>query len=366
MKYTDVTLLVAPFGFGSLGKGLAIAEEFLRQGFSVKILCDEVAQAVVRPSGIPTARYEYREELNLEALNTRVVISSGDIGTPVVKNGTSFVIVDSLFWLRGKWERMPSSDADIYIAQKFFIDAVDDAKKAIGDRLQFVDAILPGWAQDGISEAQRNLMVVYPGGMRSPVLTEEYQQTYLSWIEAVLSAAIKRSPVGKQDLVAVIPLQMLESSATERIRSYSTVLGAGVDVLGSLLKKAHSLIVAPGIETMLEATALGLTPHFLPAYNGSHIPQLIAYRQAGIGDELSPSYAAELRDFEKDTDWLNKLTMDVAKKNLESLSDEKYKKEAVEKLIAILGRHEERLPTYPLGKEGSVQIVELVRPYLVK
>ncbi len=363
MEYSDVTLLVAPFGFGSLGKGLAMAEEFIRQGYSVKILCDPVAQKVVKPSGIPVANYEYREELELKNLNTKAVISSGDIGTPIIKGDTPFIVVDSLFWLRGKWERLPSSEADIYIAQRFFLNAPKAAEDAIGERLKYVDAILPHWATSG-QVVTGDKVVVYPGGMRSPVLTQDYQEAYLSWVESVVSNSVALAGLEKRNIVAVIPPQMLNSRAVSRLREYGTVVEAGVNALGNLLKEARCLVVAPGIETMLEATALGLKPHYLPAYNGSHIPQLIAYRKAGVGDEICPSYSRELEELEKDTDWLNKLTMDVSQKNLESLSDPKYVDEATINLRDILAHNEAKAPRYPLGRNGSSQLVDLVRQYL--
>jgi len=156
---TDITLLVAPFGFGSLGKGLAIVNELIARGYSVRVLCDPIAQKVVEDSGIICGNYQYRETLKLDDLNTRLVISSGDIGTPLVKGTTPLIVVDSLFWLRGKWERLPSSDADVYVAQRFFIEATNAAKSAIGERLVFVDAILPSWTQNTNSSEVRDQIV---------------------------------------------------------------------------------------------------------------------------------------------------------------------------------------------------------------
>jgi len=356
----DITILVAPFGFGSLGKGLAIAEEFMSCGYSVKVLCDPVAQKVVEASGIPTDSYEYRETLDLDDLHTGAVVSSGDIGTPVVRGRTPFVVVDSLFWLRGKWERLPSSDADAYIAQRFFIEPTKEARMAIGDRLIFVDAILPYWAQNSTAREPGELVVVYPGGMRSPVLTQEYQEAYLSWVTDTVTEAIRRADIDKDKLVAVIPPQLLSSAPTHKLALYGKIVPAGVNVIGGLLEKARCLVVAPGIETMLEACAMGLAPHYLPAYNGSHIPQLIAYRKAGVGDEICPSYAKEIQDFEAETDWLNKLTVDLSKKNLQSLSQPRFKEEAISNLTNILRDKEKLIPKYPLGKFGARQIVDIV------
>ncbi len=115
--------------------------------------------------------------------------------------------------------------------------------------------------------------------------------------------------------------------------------------------------MAPGIEIMLEACAMGLSPHYLPAFNGSHIPQLMAYRQANVGKELCPSYADELRKFELNTDNLSKLSIDIAKQNSKRLFTSRYKAEAIMNLTNALQQRSQPIEKYPLGTHGASQVV---------
>ncbi len=105
MKSTDVTLIAAPFGFGPTGKSLAVSRELIRRGYSVKILGDENTIKLVNDAGILAYQYEYRTELNLADLRSKVVVSYLDISTKIInESNIPLVFADSLFLSRGRLE----------------------------------------------------------------------------------------------------------------------------------------------------------------------------------------------------------------------------------------------------------------------
>ncbi len=355
---TDATILAAPFGFGPLGKALAIAHEFKNKGLSVKVLGDKSAQKIATASGVLSETYKYREALNLKDLHTDVVLSCLDISTPIVKSEIPFILVDSLFWLRGLWERFPAHNSDRILAQRFFVDAPNEVKSLVEDKLYSVDAILPNSSIENETNDDGELVIFYPGGMRSPYLGIDYQEKYMSWGVEVVTSAMKQAGIEPDKFVAITPPQLLGSLAVRAVRDFGGNIESSVTDLGPLLRDAHSVVVAPGIEIMLETCAAGKVPQYVPAFNGSHIPQLMAYRQAEVGRELCPSYADALRDFEVNTDNLSQLSMDVEERNFHLLLEPEYKREAIANLIGTLTARGLVLNRYPLGKYGAAQVVD--------
>ena len=84
---TDVTLFAAPFGFGPLGKAMALAHKFEDRGYTVKVLTDEVGMKIVKASGLHGNTYAYKQTMDLADLNTDLAISCMDISTPIIKSG---------------------------------------------------------------------------------------------------------------------------------------------------------------------------------------------------------------------------------------------------------------------------------------
>jgi len=356
---TDATLLAAPFGYGPLGKAMAVAHEFQGRGFTVKILGDKWAQKIATASGLTAGGYEYRRPLDFRELNTGVVLSFLDVSTPVNKSHIPLLLVDSLFWLRGRWERLPdpSYPADRILVQRFFVEAPEAAKRAVSDKLHVVDAILPASLVNLKPNDKGEHVLLYPGGMRSPYLGSVYQEKYLQWGLNVVVKAMDAAGIGHSDLVIITPPQMLSSATIDFARKLGSRIESSVDDVGSLIRDARCVVAAPGIGTMLEAHAMGKQPHFLPPFNGSHIAELTAYRQAGIGIELS-KFADRFRDLEGDTDHLSGLSMKVAGRCLELLAQRQPQEEAAACLASSLAMGCTVENRYPLGKHGAAQVVD--------
>lgn len=149
MRSTDVTIIAAPFGFGPTGKSLAIARELIKRGYSVKILGDKNTLKLTNSAGVLAYEYKYRTEINLADLRSKVVVSYLDISTKVINpSNTPLVFADSLFWLRGWFEREYSYPAILTLSQKFFKDPLPEE---INKTKEFheVGAILsPGFLAD--------------------------------------------------------------------------------------------------------------------------------------------------------------------------------------------------------------------------
>lgn len=353
----DVALVAAPYGFGPLSKALAVADELATRGCKVAVLCHESGHALFSDRPYTAATYRWREPLNLDDLGVPLVISSGDVSTPFRRSTTRLVVLDSLLWLRGMWERPPPTDADLYVAQKFFLDPPPETAAMLGSRLRFVDAILPAWTQHVPTPVNgEREIVIYPGGLFSPVLTSEHVAAYLGWLTAVL----RQVEVPQDDVVVRVPAAYLESAASAALRSVARLRAPTPDGAERLLHNAAQVLVAPGIESALEAGALGFTPLFLPPLIGTHLVQLIGFRRAGFGIELTPTYTTGLADLEASTDQLNVLSKHVADRALTMLATLKHLDEAAEHLASFIAAEPgPRAPTFPLGRRGAEQAATL-------
>jgi hypothetical protein len=194
--------------------------------------------------------------------------------------------------------------------------------------------------------------------MRSPYLGLEYQEKYFSWGIDVVTEAMGSSTVDPANFIAITPPQLLGSAAVCTIEKFGGRVESSVTDLGRLLCDARCLVLAPGIEIMLEACASGKVPNYIPAFNGSHIPQLMAYRHACVGSEICPSYADALREFEVNTNNLSELSMEIEKRNFHMLLQPNYKEEGIANLVNALSVREAIENRYPLGKHGASQVVD--------
>lgn len=84
----------------------------------------------------------------------------------------------------------------------------------------------------------------------------------------------------------------------------------------------------------------------------------MAYRQAGVGSEICPSYADALREFEATTDHLSGLSKEIEERNFDLLLQPEYKAEGVANLVGALTVRETVANRYPLGKHGAAQVVD--------
>lgn len=357
---TDVTIFAAPFGFGPLGKAMAIAHVFEDRGISVKVLTDDIGQKIVKASGLTAEEYKYKQELDLATLNTKVAISSLDISTPIKKSGVPLALYDSLFWLRGTWEHLPKYNEDIYIAQDFFAEAPQEAYDSVKDHLHMVDAVLPRSSSEEREGALGDRVVLYPGGLKSPHLPLQYQEQYLAWAVEAIKNAMAASDIAIDKFSAIIPPQLADSETANSLRELGATVESAVDDLGKIILSAKAFIIAPGIETMLESCALGKIPLYLPAYIAPHVPQLIALRKAGVGKELCPTFNDEVMKFDAKGENMGKLSKDMLDYNSEKLYQRRYQQEIEEILTAFLKNPQKAPNRYPLGKDGASQVVDII------
>lgn len=355
--YTDVSIIAAPFGYGPLGKAIAIGRAFDRTGHSVKILGDKNAVRIISKAGFSANTYVYRDTLNLRQLNSRLVISCLDISTRIIKEDVPLILVDSLFWLRNRWERPLNYPADFFLAQRFFMDGDQKTIQKIKDKFSYVDAILsPSYY--GILPPKERKILFYPGGLRSPYLGDEYGNAYYRWSMNLIISAMERNCIPIELLNVILPPQIATNENVKYLQNKHISFYVSVNDTADLMLSATHCFIAPGIETTLEAIASGIRPCFMPAFNGSHIPQLIAFRQAAVGKELSSIFNYGTQRFEKYTDNLSKLSLEVEKYTLEKLKDTKVFEEALESISSYLNDNQFLEERFPLGYDGANQIVD--------
>jgi len=361
---TDVTLFAAPFGFGPLGKAMALAHQFEDRGYTVKVLTDEVGLKIVKASGLNGDMYAYKQTLDLADLNSDLAISCMDISTPIIKSDIPLVLFDSLMWLRGSWEHLPKYNEDIYIAQRFFTEPPEMAVEKIKDHLHVVDAVLPRSSAAPHEIVQGTKVVLYPGGLKSPHLALEYQEQYLSWVIDAILPALERNDISLSDLTIILPPQILDTQLATDLQKKGIEIKSKQKDLGAIISDAKAFIIAPGIETMLEGTAQGKIPLYLPAYIAPHIPQLVGLRKAGVGIELCPSFNDKFMTYEANGENMGALSKDMLHYNQEELYQDKYKQEVTNVLDKFLKQPRLAQNPYPLGKNGADQVIDILEPVL--
>ena len=365
MKSTDVTIIAAPFGFGPTGKALAISRELIRRGYSVKILGDKNSIKLANDAGILAGEYQYRTELNLADLHSKVVVSYLDISTKIINpSNTPLVFADSLFWIRGWFERGYDYPADITLSQMFFKKPL---KSEIKKTKQFheVEAILsPGFLTELPQKSKR--LIFYPGGLRSPYLGERYGIAYYNWCKRVIISAAKKANWHTSDLLFILPPQLNKKVILNDLEKNNIkYLINCANTAEYFMESTHSFI-SPGIETTLESLASGINPLFTPIFNGSHVPQIIADRKAHIGQELSTTFNAGIKKFESGTNHLSGLSMEVEKYTMKMLDNPDIFNEAIKSATRYLKKDQPAKNRFPLGKNGATEICDHLEQYLNK
>jgi len=363
-EITDITLFAAPFGFGPLGKAMAIAHAFKNHGYTTKILTDDIGLQIVKASGLEGDTYEYKKPLDLASLNTRIAISCMDISTPVIKSGVPLVLYDSLLWLRGEWEHLPKYNEDLYIAQRFFCEIPKAALNNVKDHLYLVDAVLPESSLHKTHNESEEKIVLYPGGLKSPHLGLVYQEDYLEWVLEAIIPALRLNDIQLSNFIVIMPPQLKNAPITKTLEKIGVDVKSEQKDLGEIIASAKAFIIAPGIETMLEACAHGKVPLYLPPYISPHIPQIIELRLAGIGMELCPSFNDGLFSLNEDDKNMGKISKTMLKYNQEKLYDDVYKQEIIRNLDKFIKLNINNTNRYPLGRYGANQIVNILEKYM--
>ncbi len=365
MKSTDVTLIAAPFGFGPTGKSLAASRELIRRGYSVKILGDENTLKLADDAGVLAYQYKYRTELNLADLRSKVVVSYLDISTKIInKSNVPLVFADSLFWLRGWFERSYDYPADLVLSQKFFKEPLE-SEIAKTKNFHEVEAILsPGFLKD-LPQKHKKL-IFYPGGLRSPYLGDAYGKAYYDWCVSIIKEAADRSGWSYNEFVFILPPQLNRADVLSNLAKDGIKFLLNCSNTAEYFLPATHAFISPGIETTLETLASGINPLFTPAFNGSHIPQLIADRLAHIGVELSNTFNTGARQFETGTNHLSGLSMQVEEYTMSKLNNKQIFDEAVCSATKYLQSSPQTQERFPLGKNGAKEIVDHLETYLNK
>ena len=365
MKSTDVTIIAAPFGFGPTGKSLAIARELIKRGYSVKILGDKNTLRLTNDAGILAYEYKYRTEINLADLRSKVVVSYLDISTKITNpSSTPLVFADSLFWLRGWFEKEYNYPAILTLSQKFFKDPLPEEINRTKEFHEVSAILSPGFLAD-LPKKQKKL-IFYPGGVRSPYLGDAYGRAYYDWCLAVIVESAKRAGWEYDDFIFILPPQLNKDDILAELDSLGIKYLINCTNTAEYFLPATHAFISPGIETTLESLASGINPLFTPAFNGSHIPQLIADRMSNVGIELSETFNRGSKQFEAGTNHLSGLSMKVEEYTMKALKNAQIFDEAVNTMSKYLIDDHEIKNRFPLGKDGASEIANYLEEFLGK
>lgn len=348
-----VVLLAPPFGFGPLSKALIIATELRERGHSCEVRTDSAATDIVHSAGFSGRPYQYREPIEVDELRCDALVSCMDASTPIVGLDVPFIFVDSLHWLRGAWERGARAEATVRIAQRFL-----STKAQTAPQVHEVDGILPRWAIHAQPQERRETLLVYFGGLRSPHVSVEYGSRYLRWGCSAVAEAVKTSGLGGARVNVVAPAGGFDEDHLNPLLSLGATVHSDFSAVRRLLPHAGWAVVSPGIEISLESLAVGIRPLYLPAYNGSHVPQLQAFEAEGIGINLGKELFDKLTHQCVPTGSLSALTAQVVGANGRLLSDDSLRDQVVKTASEALQQQVAPLHRFPLGMNGAQQVVK--------
>jgi hypothetical protein len=361
----DVAILAAPFGFGPLSKALAVAEALLDQDVSVKILSDTRARTIVEASNVAFAEYTYRSPMRAQDLGSGFVLSCMDMQTPIAKDPDGAIgMLDSLLWLRAEWETALDVECDVYFAQRFLTPIDDELGVRLGERLCIVDAILPiGSLSADISE-RSDRTLLYPGGLRTPHMTDEEQAAYLYWSWQVVKSAFAELEKSARDIVALVPDHLLSSRAVSEMKGAGADVISGVRDVHACLQRVNRVVAPPGIEIVLDSAAAGAEMCFLPSYLGPHVPQLAAMLNHEMGFDLAREYHSALFAAVTASRDLGAASRSVVRSCMSHVELAGGVESASAALVARIQIGAVRRPRFPLGSAGATQVAGRVLEYL--
>jgi hypothetical protein len=177
----------------------------------------------------------------------------------------------------------------------------------------------------------------------------------------VLSAVLRRRRGENWTTTVRIPEPLLRTDVANAIAEFADVQPPRPGAFRDAMVNSSAVVLAPGIESTLEAAAVGLNPLFLPPLNGSHLAQMIGFRKANVGVELTSAFGRTFADLEGRTGHLNGLSKRVVERCVQGLG-ETHVNEAATSLAKVLrdpsgARLGDR---FPLGAFGAQQVAREV------
>ncbi|MBI3687501.1 MAG: hypothetical protein HY241_09255 [Actinobacteria bacterium] len=187
-----------------------------------------------------------------------------------IDRGYRVGIVDTLDWM---WAKRPAglNVADFHLVQAYFGGQVTPN----GDRRETIRPVADPalWRPVGGGQQPGTALVSF-GGMRLPG-RDDLVAGYVRWLlSAALPVLVEHAGVervrivgGRSDLADLVPPAWSRHPALR--------VGIGVDraTYAGLVQRAAHLIVSPGLATIYECAAAGLTPLLQPGFNMSMVLQ---------------------------------------------------------------------------------------------
>lgn len=353
-----IVIFSNPFGYGPTGKAIAIAENFIKKGFTNLIFAGgQFAQEII-PKSIKYLAVNERDEHEirnlLKTIENPVVFSSQNrFAIRAARSlGIPSAFLDGLSWF---WKDIPS---DHFIADEIFWMKYPNIEKRIPVGLKNIH-IVPAVIDISDLKEKKNHILIHVGGCKNP-LVDAFPKHYLNILARALNTI---SPCKRKIKITggAAAINFLKSLLhNNKIEAVSLDHNQFIKELG----KSTHLITTAGQTTTLEAFARDIPTSFLLPMNLSQCaltnvlsefraaPQKLMWSDY-IANNIYPSKLNEKDAIVK----FGKYTEEIASSNL---LFEKFKFDLVRVVNSIPDNTGQREFIEYVGTNGADIVVEIL------
>ena len=278
----NILLIAEAFGFGPAASLMCCKAQLAAQDHNWRyagpaftrplIHEDEFEAALFMPDDFDMSRPELGHNLDWADL----VISGTEFRAlePACRRGTKIILYDPLAWF---WEQPVhlSHKRAYYVCPNF--PGVDVAGLSLrhGDRFRVVRPYRPAVTRQRRNGARDSGIILNLCGLRNPVCILN------GYYEFLIEAAIRAFNPSEWGGITVTGNQELLQQLQGRYPSLGFEAKRHADMIRSV-SAASLLLTSPGLNSSLEAMALGVPVGFLPPQNNSQAAQLELFQASGV------------------------------------------------------------------------------------
>lgn len=264
MKKT-IVLISNPFGFGPTGKAVAVAEEFLRRGYTeIVFIGNSFVQEIVNPNFKKIIINERDKDQIKDALlqieNPFVISSQNRFAIYAAKElGIPSAFIDGLSWF---WKDIPE---DHFLADNIFWMKYPDIEKKIPPSIKEKIYLTPAIINYGHRARNRSAVLLHLGGCKNPIYNI-FPSNYLDLIIDTITSLKTSSQIqiaGGKDVLDYI---------RNKINCDNIIfIPQEHDEFVKYLSNADHFVTTAGQTATLEAFSLGIPTSFMPPMNLSQL-----------------------------------------------------------------------------------------------
>lgn len=333
----NIILTAENFAFGPIGKLLTVAEKIDQRKYSLTFVGYGTAYQLAKMSSIRNA-VEINTDSDESLLSARQLFENADLVISCMdwasvrlaqSLGKPTIWLDTLFWM---WDEIPDNilEVDIYIKQNSLNDA--ENLRRYGKRIRNLRSVGPIVDLDPLQyRSFRNQAVVTYGGMEGYGWFEvgkdsnyPYTMTELLIREVNLSGFDRVLFTGNERIIRELDAEYRSDKLIFETLPHSQFVRE--------LASSRLALMAPGLESPLEAFAYQIPTIFLPPSNSSQYHQLDDFGRYGAAN-----MAIHFRDYYPELDLTEKNLREQMRMFLEQLRIFENDKEALAEVASRIG-----------------------------